>query len=92
MIDWRKEPAVMIGGGGMALVQALMALLLAFDVPITASQQVAITTFMGVILGFLTRANVTPMSTLPAGVAGEIADAKAVKAAQRDAEVPPLGR
>lgn len=73
----RSEPAMVIIAGGTTLVQAFMQLLLAFDVPITQAQQAAVTAFVGVILGFLTRANVTPMSSLPPGVAGEIADKKA---------------
>jgi len=75
------EPAMAIVGGGTVLVQAVMQLLLAFDVPITQAQQAAITTLVGVILGFLTRANVTPTASLPIGVAGQIADAKAARKA-----------
>ena len=78
---FNSEPAMAIVGGGTVLVQAVMQLLLAFDVPITQAQQAAITTLVGVILGFLTRANVTPMASLPVGVAGEIADAKAARKA-----------
>lgn len=87
-MDWRKEPAIVIMGGGTAIVQAVMQLLIAFDVPITGAQQAAVTTFVGIILGLLTRINVTPMATLPPGAAGEIADAKAARAAERSADVP----
>jgi Asp/Glu/hydantoin racemase len=83
-MSWlRSEPAMVIISGGTVLVQAVMQLLLAFDVPITQAQQAAVTTFVGVILGFLTRANVTPTAALPPGVAGDIADAKAARQADR---------
>jgi len=77
----RSEPAMIIIAGGTTLVQAVMQLLLAFDVPITQEQQAAVTAFVGVILGFLTRANVVPSASLPAGVAGQIADERAARAA-----------
>lgn len=73
---------MIIIAGGTTFVQATMQLLIAFDVPITNAQQAAVTTFVGIILGFLTRANVTPMASLPVGVAGRIADAKAAKKAE----------
>jgi hypothetical protein len=91
-MDWRKEPAVVIVGGGTAIVQAFMQVLIAAGVPISGELQAAITALVGLILGYMTRANVTPMATLPPGVAGQIADDKAVKAAQRDAVVPPMDR
>lgn len=78
----QTEPAMIIIAGGTTFVQATMQLLIAFDVPITNAQQAAVTTFVGIILGFLTRANVTPMASLPVGVAGRIADAKAAKKAE----------
>jgi len=91
-MDWKKEPAIVIMGGGTALVQAIMQLLIAFDVPITGPQQAAVTTFVGLILSLITRINVTPTSSLPPGVAGEIADAKAARAADKagDAERRPV--
>ncbi len=72
------EPVMVIIAGGTTLVQAFMQLLIVFNVPITGPQQAAITTFVGIILGLLARTQVTPMSTLPPGVAGEIANAKAL--------------
>ena len=78
---WRTEPAMVLMGGGTVIVQAFMQLLIAFDVPITQAQQAAVTAFVGIILGFLARANVTPTAALPAGVAGQIADAKAARQA-----------
>ncbi len=77
------EPAMVIISGGTVLVQAVMQLLLAFDVPITQAQQAAVTAFVGVILGLITRMNVTPTATLPAGVAGQIADEKAARQADK---------
>ena len=84
MTDWRKEPAMVIVGGGTVLAQAVMQVLIAAGVPISGELQAALTTLIGLILGYATRANVTPMSTLPAGVAGQIADNKAAAAAGRD--------
>ncbi len=81
MWDWRKEPAVVIVGGGTAITQALLQVLIAAGVDISGELQAAITALVGLILGFATRANVTPMASLPPGVAGEIADAKAARAA-----------
>lgn len=82
-MDWRKEPAMVIVGGGTAITQAFLYVLTTFDVPINPAQQAAITGLVGLILGFLTRANVTPMSTLPPGAAGQIANEKAARAAER---------
>ena len=78
------EPVLIILAGGTALVQAFIQLLVVFDVPITGAQQAAITTLVGIILGLLARLQVTPMSSLPVGVAGKIADAKAADAAGKD--------
>jgi len=72
---------MVIISGGTVLVQAFMQLLLAFGVEITQAQQAAVTAFVGIILGFLTRANVVPSASLPAGVAGQMADAKAARQA-----------
>jgi len=75
------EPVMMIVAGGTTLVQAFIQLLIAFNVPITGAQQAAITTLVGIIFALVTRTQVTPMATLPAGVAGKIADANAASAA-----------
>lgn len=83
-MDWRKEPAVVIVGGGTLITQAVMQVLIAAGVDISGELQASITALVGVILGFLTRANVTPMATLPAGVAGQIADEKAARSVSRD--------
>jgi len=77
------EPVMMLVAGGTTLVQAFMQLLIAFNVPITEAQQASITVLTGIIFGLITRTQVTPMATLPAGVAGEIADAKAANAASK---------
>jgi len=83
-MSWlRSEPAMVIIAGGTTLVQATMQLLIAFGIDITGPQQAAVSTFVGIILGFLTRANVTPTSALPAGVAGQIADEKAARQADK---------
>jgi hypothetical protein len=82
-MDWKKEPVMVLVGGGTTLVQAFIQLLIAFGVPINGAQQAAITTLVTIILGLLARTQVTPMSSLPAGVAGDIAEEKAVRAADR---------
>lgn len=79
-----SEPALVIMAGGTAIVQALMQVLIEFGAHITSGQQASVTALVGIILGFLTRANVTPTAALPAGVAGQIADAKAAR--QADAQ------
>jgi len=83
-MDWRKEPAVVIVGGGTLITQAFLQVLVAAGVPISSELQAALTGLVGVILGFLTRANVTPTASLPPGVAGQIADRKAAKAAEKE--------
>jgi hypothetical protein len=78
------EPVIFLVAGGTGLVQAIMQFLIAFNVPITGAQQAAITTLAGIIFALLTRTQVTPMATLPAGVAGKIADAAAADKAGKD--------
>jgi len=85
-VKFNSEPVLIIVAGGTTLVQALIQLLIAFDVPITGAQQAAVTGLVGIILGLITRTQVTPMSTLPVGVAGDIADMKAAAAADKAAE------
>lgn len=68
--------------GGTVLVQAVLQLLIAFHVPVTEQQTAAITTLTTIIFGLLARQHVTPMSSLPPGVAGEIAEKRAEKAAE----------
>ncbi len=81
-MNWlRTEPSMVIMAGGTAIVQAVMQVLIEFGVHVTSGQQASVTALVGVILAFLTRANVTPTSALPAGVAGQIADAKAARQA-----------
>ena len=83
-MKWLKsEPAMALMGGGTIIVQAFIQLLIAFNVPITSMQQAAVTGFVGIILGFLTRANVVPSAALPAGVAGQMADERAARAADK---------
>lgn len=74
-----KEPLWTIIGGGTALVQAVLQLLIAFDIPLTSAQSGAITAVATILLTWYARRQVTPMSTLPAGVAAQIADAKAAR-------------
>lgn len=74
-----KEPLWTILGGGTALVQAVLQLLIAFNVTITSAQSAAITALATILLTWYARRQVTPMATLPPGVAGQIADAKAAR-------------
>ena len=83
-----KEPVLWLVGGGTTLVQAVMQVLIAFNVPITSAQQAAITTLVGLIFALIARGQVVPTTALPAGVAGQIADAKAAKAAEKDKDKP----
>lgn len=83
-----SEPVMFIVAGGTGLVQAVMQFLIAFNVPITGAQQAAITTLAGIIFALLTRAQVTPVATLPPGVAGKIADEKAAQAAEKEKDKP----
>jgi len=78
-----KEPVLVIIAGVGTVIQLFMALLIAFDVPITSGQQAAISAFVGGILALIVRPLVTPMATLPPGVAGDIADRKAANAAEK---------
>lgn len=79
-----NEPIRWIVGGGTALVQAILQLLIAFNVPITPAQNTAVTTLAGLLLAEYARSQVTPVATLPPGVAGQIADNKAAAAADKD--------
>lgn len=78
-----KEPVLVIVAGLGTVIQLLMVVLIAFDVPITGQQQAAITALVGAILALIVRPLVTPMSSLPPGVAGDIADRKAANAAEK---------
>lgn len=73
-----KEPVLWLVGGGTTLVQAVLQLLVALHVPISTELNAAITTLAGILLAAYTRSHVTPVATLPAGVAAKIAEAKAV--------------
>jgi hypothetical protein len=73
-----KEP-VAVG----ALIRAVMLAFMAFGVTITPEQMGAVMLVAELGLALFTRATVTPMSSLPPGVAGEIADNKAAAAASR---------
>ena len=57
---WGREPAMVL-----ALVQAIIALGLAFGWNLTDEQFGAVITLVAVALGVLTRSQVTPTSTLP---------------------------
>ncbi len=73
-----KEP-VAIG----ALVRAILLALMAFGFDITPEQMGAVMLVAELGLALFTRATVTPMSSLPPGVAGEIADNKHAAQASR---------
>lgn len=76
---WRRILGETVAVG--ALFRACLLALMAFGFTITNEQMAAVMLVAELALALFTRASVTPMSTLPAGVAGEIADAKAAKAA-----------
>jgi hypothetical protein len=82
-VNVKSEPVLVVVAGIGGVVQAFMVLLLAFNVPLNGIQQAAITGFVGAILALIVRPLVTPVSSLPPGVAGEIADRKAAAAAER---------
>ena len=85
-MDWKRlggEPVIVLVAGGTTIVQLFLQLLIAFDVPINGTQQAAITALVSGILALVARAQVTPMSSLPPGVAGQIADNKAAAAADK---------
>mgnify|MGYP001619088772 FL=1 len=78
---WRKilnEP-VTVG----ALFRACLLALMAFGFTITNEQMAAVMLVVELALALFTRATVTPMASLPPGVAGEIADRKAANAAEK---------
>jgi hypothetical protein len=86
-MDWKKlggEPVMALVVGGGTVVQAFLQLLIAFKVPISSIQQAAIMALVTAVLALIARNNVTPMTSLPPGVAGQIADDKAARAAERD--------
>lgn len=81
-MDWSRlsvsaEPVMWVVGVGTGIVQAGLQVLIAFGVPITSIQQAALTALAVAILAAWARAHVAPMASLPPGVAGQIADAKA---------------
>lgn len=57
----KSEPIWILVGGGTTLVQAVLQLLVAFDVPITSVQASAITTVAGLILSAIARSRVSPV-------------------------------
>ena|ERR1019366_1476847 len=82
------EPLMIITAGGMGLFQAFLEVLIAFHVPMTGQQQMALTTLVGIILGLMARTQTTPMATLPVGVAAQIAANAAPPAASMPPNVP----
>lgn len=82
------EPLMIIVGGGIALFQAFMEVLIAFHVPLTMQQEVSLTTLVGLLLASIARTQTTPMATLPAGVAAQIA-ANNAPPAPPNAPIPP---
>lgn len=79
----RTEPVIVYTAGGTAIVQIVMALLVSYGVEITPTQQALWTSLTTAIFALIARQQVTPVASLPPGVAGDIADAKAAKAAER---------
>ena len=73
---WTKEPVLFITIGGMALVQALLGVYTAFVGPLSPEKTAAVTGLATIVLAILARMQVTPVATLPPGVAGQIAAAK----------------
>ncbi len=68
----KKEPVAIAG------IARIIALLLArFGLDLTVDQIVVVMGVLEAIISAITRAKVTPMATLPAGVADKIATAKA---------------
>jgi hypothetical protein len=72
----QSEPAVIIG-----LVNAVLALIVLFGVPLSEEQSAGIIVFVNVVLGFATRMMVTPVAKVDARV-----DAEVEKALTEDAE------
>ena len=62
-----------------AVVRAAILLGTAFGLGWSAEQIAAVMVFVEAVLALLTRQSVTPMATLPPGVADKIATAQAVK-------------
>ena len=83
-----KEPVLVVVAGGTGLVQAVIQVLIAFNVPLTTAQVSALTALATVLLAAIARTMVVPTSQLPPGVAGAMADAKAAKAADASAKQP----
>ncbi len=83
-MNFNREPVLWTVAGGTTLLQAAMQVLIAFGIAITPGQQAALTAFAGTALALWARSQVTPVASLPPGVAGEIADAKAARAVSRD--------
>ena len=76
------EPIRWIVGGGVTLLQAVFILLTSFGHGFKPDQQAAITGVFVIVLAEISRTLATPNVQLPAGVPQQIADAKAVKAAE----------
>lgn len=71
-----KEPILILIAGGTALVQGLLQLAAAFGLHLTSEQVAALTTVAGILLAAYARSHVTPVATLPPGVAAQIADTR----------------
>jgi hypothetical protein len=59
-----KEPVLFLVIGGQVLVQATLQTLIAFGVPIGGSREAAISSLAAVVIGILTRMQVTPVASL----------------------------
>lgn len=75
----KTEPVLVWVTGGVSLLQAFMAMLIEFGVPITTGQSQTITAFAAVAIGIYVRSRVTPDANLLPGMADKIADAKAAR-------------
>lgn len=62
-----------------ALVRAVILFATAFGLKLSAEQVAAIMLVVEAVLALITRQTVTPMATLPAGVAAKIANEQAAK-------------
>jgi len=78
---WRRILSEPVAVG--ALFRACLLAGMAFGLTITNEQLAAVMLVVELALALFTRAKVTPMSSLPPGVAGQIADNKAAAAAER---------
>ena len=78
-----KEPVLSIIGLGTLIAQSVMQILIGRGVEIGPVEQAAWTTLVTATLAFWARSQVTPVASLPPGVAGVMADRKAAALAEK---------